>query len=234
MAQCPTCQKDVPDDFGLIECPGCGIQLFIEMDGRVIAADSSGRSKVADEHLGFVDMDEQNNKKMSEETMMEKSFYKKLDRDILDSDSPEEAAPLDATLPIQSLEEESPLDFASDPAEETWEDPVSEQGIFSEPNEAAASADLSDLTEFANSDAVKSSDGGLSYSLIISGVDSIEIRTMLKDLLSDQKLLWDHEALLRKIKDGVLRIENIPAVKAAFVVQQMSDMPVHIQWVQNA
>ena len=35
MPQCPLCHAPVKDDFGLQECPSCGAQLLVHMDGHV-------------------------------------------------------------------------------------------------------------------------------------------------------------------------------------------------------
>lgn len=44
MANCPNCQTSLPDDFGLLECPGCHASVFVDMDGNVIQGSDSSSS----------------------------------------------------------------------------------------------------------------------------------------------------------------------------------------------
>ena len=41
MALCPSCQNELPDDFGLIECGNCKAPLIIQMDGAVQSVEST-------------------------------------------------------------------------------------------------------------------------------------------------------------------------------------------------
>jgi len=46
MAICPKCNTDIDEDFGLVDCPGCGVAVLIGIDGDVkVASGERGRRK---------------------------------------------------------------------------------------------------------------------------------------------------------------------------------------------
>jgi hypothetical protein len=53
MAQCPFCQTDIGDDFGLIECSSCHKVSFVEIDGQVKIDEQTDEQTVAFEQPDF-------------------------------------------------------------------------------------------------------------------------------------------------------------------------------------
>lgn len=99
--------------------------------------------------------------------------------------------------------------------------------------EVNASSDLSDLSQFANSSESGAFTGSLRYSVLISGIDSADVRRDLRDLISDKKFLWDCDAILKSIRSGTVKIENLAPVKAVLLIQGLRELPVRVKWEQH-
>jgi hypothetical protein len=208
MASCPVCNSDIPDDFGLIECPSCSAQLLVHMDGRVEYSDGSDApaplSEVT-ENPGIVEMPP------AEE-----------------SGGGFEFGGSDVELPSEPASEEP---FESSPVDH--EEPEAE--IYRPPVTASTndSPDLSDVADFGNSDA-SGRDGSLRYDLIITGIDTADVREAFREAITDRKLVWDIDQILRSLKNGEVKIENVTPPKAYIVISRLRSLPVQVRWEQYA
>jgi hypothetical protein len=99
---------------------------------------------------------------------------------------------------------------------------------------ASDSADLSDIAQFGNSETSGSRDGSLRYNLFISGIDTSDVRMAFREALTDRKFLWDTDQILRSLRNGQVRIENVSATKAHVLISRLRSMPVKIRWEQYA
>ncbi len=105
--------------------------------------------------------------------------------------------------------------------------------LDSEQNEAPSLVEnFSDVVEFANSDLSQVQDGAYAYSVLVTGIDTKEIRKEIHDTLMDERLGVSSE--LESIHEGVLEIRNLNPVKASVIVNRLRGMNVKIQWVQYA
>ncbi len=161
MAKCPSCQSELNDDFGLVDCAQCGAALFLEMDGEVRLRDGS---------------------------------------------APIEEVALNPAPPV----------------------------LMGEPEPIEAQDLLHDLEEFGNSQIAGGLEGSYFYDVVISGIDSADLRKEVQEALTDRLFLWDAEVLLREVKLGELLIPRMNSVKAAMVVQRLTGLPVKIKWTQHA
>lgn len=198
MAQCPSCQGELPDDFGLIDCSHCAAGLFIEFDGSVRLRESEGSLAVPPP------LEVQNQSA--------------------------EPVPQDYETPVI----ESPV-FVME-TEEIKEEEVAAEGLPPMAVAQAPSSDqvLEDLVAFGNSQESTGREGAYFYDLMISGIDSADLREEVKEALTDPLFLWDVEAMIRTMQLGELVLRQVTSVKAALVVQRLTSLPVQVKWVQHA
>lgn len=184
--------------------------------------------------------------------------------DIFDADEPEtEPEPAadseSASNTVASSTEEDNVEFLSESEPEAepepepeahFEAPVEPQAdaydVFAEGNEssepeaysvapkASDSPDLSDIAQFGNSESSGGRDGTLRYILYISGIDTSDVRMAFREALTDRKFLWDTDQILRSLKNGHVRIENVSATKAHVLITRLRNMPVKVRWEQYA
>lgn len=219
MSNCPLCGTAVFGDFGLIECGGCGAQLLVQVDGSLV-------------HQG--------SEPAEAPTVMRTS-------------EPEPEFTYNESEPPPVQEEEIPIDPEPEPepeiaavAEEPPPPPAlatGEEYSFDEPeapaptSEAAAvsaSPDLSDVAGFGNSSVSGGRDGSLRYNLIIDGIDTADVREAFREAITDRKLMWDIDTIIRNVHNGEVTIHNVSASKAYIVISRLRSLPVRIHWEQYA
>lgn len=141
-----------------------------------------------------------------------------------------------ADAPVH-LADESAL---SPPAEEP---PVEEfdmdriLGLGDQPEEApsadfARPGDPLGTTDYANSEISQAKDGPLIFKILISGIDSKELRQSLRSALEDQRFAWNPQDLMARIAKGVLVIDGVSPVKAVILVNRIKRLPVTVRWEQ--
>jgi hypothetical protein len=99
---------------------------------------------------------------------------------------------------------------------------------------AADSPDLSDIARFGNSDVSSARDGSLRYNLWVTGIDTSDVREAFREAITDRRLVWDIDQILRSVKNGEVRIANVSPAKAFIVVTRLRQLPVHVRWEQYA
>lgn len=214
MPICPICHSEIRDDFGLTTCDSCGASLFVEMDGSVVSSenpavsdgDRSGAESYPDapEGIGVVG---------------------ELVAPIYEQVQVEPEPPGQDKSQVQLEENAYPaFDF---------DDPASSESEV-EGGSGEEDSPFADVIEFANSDSPQTKSGLLTYRLLISGVDTAELRNALKEALTDRRFLWEADEIMRRIKNGALELENLPAVKALILVNRLSQYPLEIEWFQQA
>ncbi|MGZ3722814.1 MAG: hypothetical protein ACXVA9_07800 [Bdellovibrionales bacterium] len=139
--------------------------------------------------------------------------------------------------------EEQPVDQEEKPSfeEEAAPPPVDPFDIIPEepaaevynPGVAKDSPDLSDIATFGNSDS-STRDGSLRYNLIITGIDTADVRESFREAITDRKLVWDIDQILRSLKNGEVRIPNVPPPKAYMLISRLRNLPVQVRWEQYA
>ncbi len=235
MPQCPLCNAEVTDDFGLTECSSCGAQLIVHVDGRVEHSGASESSDSADQAEAQPALD-------SEEVVPDFGIF--ADEEVVEEEAPPEinaleSTPSDFDSPPPEMIESSDSEFAApDEAGFLEQEEPPEPPEFGEMAPPAASVsdspDLSDIAEFGNSANSGSQSGSLRYDLVISGIDTSDVRNAFREALVDKKLMWDTDEILRSIHNGEVRIENVSAVKANVLITRLRMLPFKIRWEQYA
>jgi hypothetical protein len=224
MASCPVCSADIPDDFGLLECPSCSAQLIVHMDGRVEYSGAQESPLMEPEEL-----DPDDATSVAVEPSAESFEFSDEEQNLeLPPEVPEENAPaLEFNIGDQEPDEAPPAEL-TDPFEAIPDEPAAE--VY---RPAADSPDLSDVADFGNSD-TSGRDGSLRYDLIITGIDTADVREAFREAITDRKLVWDIDQILRSLKNGEVRIENVTPPKAYMVISRLRSLPVQVRWEQYA
>ena len=146
----------------------------------------------------------------------------------------------------EPIQEEPPTlmqEVPEEPVEEIYEEPAHEEPVEEVVEEFLEDlpdtpppnpADMSDVVEYANSDVSNGADGNLKFNLKISGIDTVDIKTGIKDVLADSKLHLDPETTLSRVESGELFLEGLSAVKCAILVQRLKSLSLDINWEQYA
>lgn len=225
MGSCPVCGAVITEDFGLAECTKCQAQLIVHMDGRV-EVQGEEPPPVADES-----------------EMPAQVFPPSQEDEFQDQVHLElgEEAPLALdNEPPPPPPEEPPPEEQPPPEENAFDghEPVAhvdEPQVYRAPGAIdAASPNLSDLAAFANSEDSGGREGPLRYTLLIHGIDTADVREAFREALTDRKFMWDIEQILRGIRQGHVRIENVPPGKAYILINRLRNLPVQVRWEQNA
>jgi hypothetical protein len=293
MANCPACNAELHDDFGLVECGQCHTPLFVQMDGRVdnlakgippatppapakksvpvVTIDSSDETKI--EFEGFLDgglthMEPSGG--FSGSTKHEQLFPEPVLKENLvsepifgagaEAEAEAEAWPeAGVEAGVEAEAEDEALAGAGYPLhDQSGGDEVAGHAVIDAlpeispedqfraldddsmfegpppPEVMKAPVDLADMSRLANSVDGNAMAGTLRYTLTVSGIDTAEIRGQFKELITDRKFLWDIDSLIRSIRGGTVRIENISAVKAYLLIHRLRGLPVRVGWEQNA
>ena len=193
MAQCPFCQHEITEDFGLVTCEGCGRSVFVDMDGGVSAteddasdlyeAPSEGKNfePLQDEYLNLEEpsTDYAGEGVYAEEP--EESFHSVEEQEISSFESEENemgiSAELSAEDPDQSYVEFSDDSEESDFLEELEEDHAGSNSLdresvsseFAAPTKEPKFTDrepsVKDIAEYGNSELASAEQGSVFYNL---------------------------------------------------------------------
>lgn len=118
--------------------------------------------------------------------------------------------------------------------EDMFTDEVKEPTVEYSQNENAASSDLKDIAQFGNSHLSSTREGSLRYTILVAGIDTSDVREMFREALTDRKLVWDTDEILRSIKNGEVKLANISPAKAFIIVSRLKNLPVQVHWEQYA
>jgi hypothetical protein len=74
----------------------------------------------------------------------------------------------------------------------------------------------------------------LVVTVIISGIDTKDLRSEIRQAIQDSRFGWDAGAVMASIKGGTLVLPRISPVKASIVINRIKNLAVQIRWEQNA
>ncbi len=105
---------------------------------------------------------------------------------------------------------------------------------ITEPQDFGPASDPLNLNEFANSEVSAAKDGPLLFKILISGIDTREIRDSIREVLEDPRFAWDSNEIFSKVSKGHLTINGLSPVKASILITRIKRLPVEIRWEQYA
>ncbi len=225
MSNCPVCGAAVTEDFGLVECAKCQAQLIVHIDGRVeVQGEDTPPLEAMPEQVYPPRQNEFQESAEADTPLAEPEPEPELEGVSVDFSN--EAEPPPPPPPVEA--EENVFDGTEPPP------PEEAPQVYSAPGAAPAPQNLNDLAAFANSEDSGGREGPLRYTLLITGIDTADVRDAFREALTDRKFMWDTEQILRGIRQGNVRIENVPPGKAFILVNRLRNLPLQIRWEQNA
>jgi hypothetical protein len=90
------------------------------------------------------------------------------------------------------------------------------------------------ISAYANSELSSAKNGPLVVTVIISGIDTKDLRSEIRQAIQDSRFGWDAGAVMASIKGGTLVLSQISPVKASIVINRIKNLAVQIRWEQNA
>lgn len=245
MVQCPKCDAPIDDeDFGLISCSQCGASIMIDIDGssRQEVTQASSPEKVLqtpdeegleDKEMNDWDQAEEFDQSRAVNLGVETQGFQPLD-DNLGDDGLGESAPLDSSNDDQTVVVSSP------PTQDEFHDLT--QAEVSHPHDGnyqtqintsveTPPASLDQIAAYGNS--TESRNGNLSYDITVFGIDTKDLRDIVKDALADRRLLLDPEGLIRSLENGTLLIEGLSSIKAHVLLDRLVSLPLEFEWRQS-
>lgn len=123
--------------------------------------------------------------------------------------------------PMQPLVQFSQNDFAAEA--EMFQNLGSESSSFSEV--------AKDISDYGNSE---TQIAHLNYDLKISGLDTSEVISGLKEAIDDSRFGWDAGEIMRTIRAGEIRFEKLNPVKAYILAKRLRFLNIDKVWTQNA
>lgn len=237
--QCPKCKTELKDDYGMVNCAGCGSIVFVDMEGMVHVSSESDEpilAQVIDPAPakpgftpdGFTASGFHPAK--GTDTPLGPGAANTSNEPVADFASFE---PMTPATPQESPVTESPgepevanmdafLGYETEPEPET------------KPPSQIDPKDPLGISAYANSEISGAKDGPLVVTLVISGIDTKDIRDEVRQVLKDSRFGWDVAQVMSQVRGGVLRIEQISPVKATIVVNRVKSLAVRVQWEQSA
>ncbi len=233
---CPKCSTKLKDDYGMVTCPTCGVVLFVDMEGVAQAAGEPEAAALPVEPESML-----GGHAPVEPVGLDSPLFDLPSFELSAADKPTSddqagdniAAPelFSGTEPLAVPEENSgrELDMGEflgySPKDSDTSGATSSQ---LDPNDPLG------ISAYANSELSSAKDGPLVVTVIISGIDTKDLRGEIRQALQDSRFGWDAGALMASIKGGILSLPRISPVKASIVINRIKNLAVQIRWEQNA
>lgn len=226
MAICPKCSSEVTSDFGFSPCPNCGQMLSFDFEGN-IKPDTEQESAPIETPSNELELSEENESEWPQGSESQAAWEVQEDMGWEQNEEVQVSSP--PTMSIESTTEEVE-------GQETRVLPPIEDLEFSDyesqERKTYQKEDLQEISDFANSEESNINQGKLFYKVMISGIDSSDIRLNVEESLRDRRLRVDVQELMSNIRDGVLVISKVNPVKASLIVNRLKTLPVQIKWEQ--
>lgn len=254
---CPSCQiNQVVDErsFGaLFTCKNCQAVYFINFDGQPEYSDIPPVLHQQDEALhpssenlnldlgsglGFESQVSQNQLhpqvpvsglySLDPLNSNNHEFINNSDKHISDSNNSDGSPEMSYNPDFQSYSSFETLESVNSNADLNLDSQVkSQMSNYSSSFAAAAN----EITEYGNTE---SQIAQLNYSLKLMGLDTVEIKNLLKEAIDDSRFGWDVGEVMKNIKNGEIKFEELNPVKAFILAKRLHFLDVEKIWTQNA
>ena len=131
--------------------------------------------------------------------------------------------------PVLEEEEEDFVSAEDSDKEAAGEESAEKESVESDSTEGKEE-DFSDLEEFGATSAPPGK-GPFYYTLMISGIDSPDLRKQVEETFEDEALKLSPE--MSSIQDGSLKINKISPIQTHVIVKTLMGLPLEISWAQS-
>lgn len=184
----------------MVQCSQCQTVLFIDFSGNVVVGESASEETNDDNAEG------------KRESVEEPSF---------------DEAPFNEPLFDNSETNESQFETSN------LEAPNFEEPLFEEPVYTSSSTDVPQVelqTPAPSLVADQQSTFEFVYKIVISGVDTSDLRTALIDSLRDTRLGLVNNEVVENLEQGQLEITGLNPIKASIIINSLKELPIDVHW----
>lgn len=220
----------------MVTCPTCGVVLFVDMDGVAQAAGEPDAA-LSDQAAALPLTVSPTSSPMQLEPMSADSGdFGQVDVPFEIPGMQPEQDPISTSQQHSQPVVESPPS-AADPAQDDPGQDLDMGGFLgyeSSQNDPKDPNDPLGISAYANSELSSAKNGPLVVTVIISGIDTKDLRSEIRQAIQDSRFGWDAGAVMASIKGGTLVLPRISPVKASIVINRIKNLAVQIRWEQNA
>jgi uncharacterized Zn finger protein (UPF0148 family) len=225
MSSCPKCGTAIDQDFGIFNCAQCGAMLFINVEGDV---------QLSEQHENSADNNSLENVDQSTNLQTEDQINNQLesldnpisfDEFAAGTQPPAEEDEIQNNLDQVDHNIEINMDHLDQPLDLQMQEPAPAQIVTQTLTEA-----LGDVVSYANRD---TNLRGVSFDLVLKGLDYADLQEKVKKSLSDPKFAWNAEQRISNIKEGRLELKNLNPAQAVMAIKNLQDLSIQISWSQN-
>ncbi len=214
---CPKCGAGIDQDFGLVNCPGCGTVLAVDVEGNVQLTESSPSENFSESAQSSeaysnepVEAEFQDLHEMMEGSLAETST----NAPTVDASAMEELPSVEEALSSSQKNQENENQFL--PTQEIKEQSLKEA--------------LGEIRNYGNKD---SSTGPFNYTIIIDGIDLATTRGQLQEIFSKPQFGWDAKEMMKRIKGGTLSLEGLSSAQTVMLLRLLRGTKVQTSWSQH-
>jgi hypothetical protein len=230
MARCPECQTEQSADFGMTTCSKCSAVFMIGIDGQVESAEAASYDEPVHQ------LDDQSDGQLADQSMDEASN----EATTLQPYEPQ-ANDFAETFPVTSddaeVAEANEAEFEGEPAEEAADDVEYSENFLDNLSDSKTAEpptlDPLDIQRFDESASSQMEDGEYVYEVVVSGIDSADLKKDVIMALSDKRFALVVSELQREIQKGELIVRNLNPVRAMLIVLRLQSLDVIVEWKQK-
>ncbi len=233
MARCPECQTEQSADFGMTTCPQCSAVFMIGIDGQVDSAEAPNYDEP--EHQPI---DEPIVEPSEEPTTLQPCQPQNDDFVETFAAAAEEFIEGNPVNDIENEEQggdknDVDTDFntdfnTADEYSENFLDNLSDNKVT-----PVSATDPLDIQRFDESAASQMDDGEYVYEVIITGIDSADLKKDIIMALSEKRFSLIVSELQKEIQKGELIVRNLNPVRAMLIVLRLQSLDVIVEWRQK-
>ncbi len=93
---------------------------------------------------------------------------------------------------------------------------------------------INEIATFGNQEKSSADTGILLYEVQITGIDTLEMRKSLLDILRDPKFRWNVDSLENSITSGALLLQGLTPIKASILIKKIRHLDLEIRWRQGS
>lgn len=261
MAVCPLCQNQLVEDFGNEVCSKCGATVFVESEEIVHVQNASAMEaavyEINSKSTGS-EITRQSKDSLDPFSPLDSSIYptevssdNSISSTVLEADLESKSESVNHTDPFFNTSEfnDYPLDSEA-PSVNGVVDQDHQMMIENEIETDTATTELtptrdvkldsgptsasdffSEMQLLGDMDSDKFKESSYFFDIEIAEIDSKDLRDEILDHLTDSRLGLKENDLDKQIKNGVLLLKDISAVKTHVIVQKLSHLPCQLSWV---
>ena len=117
-------------------------------------------------------------------------------------------------------------------SENNWSDGEVKEPLVQPPVIQETSTDFLDVSSYGNSEVSAAQEGPLRFNIYLIGIDDLEILNFVREVLQDEKFMWEVDELIGRVHNGELELREVSAVKAALLVSRLKFTSLQIRWEQ--